>query len=201
MLVRGIALMVLLTVPLAMICWFRSEDLIVFVFKRGHFSADDVEVTAGVLRCYAAGMLFMGMREIFNRVFLAQQKAKSILGFGVLASVLNVLSSLVFTHYLGLKGIALGTAFGALVYVLLQLSLLARSDRDFLSRQVLWFAGVAILSGGVMALPLSVHWLAELGIWEKVAIAFDFSVAIVAYAVTALSLLLLMRWRSELRLW
>jgi putative peptidoglycan lipid II flippase len=200
-LVRGIALMVLLTVPLAMICWLRSDDLIVFVFKRGQFSIDDVAVTADALRCYAAGMLFMGMREIFNRVFLAQQKAKYVLGFGVLASMLNVLSSLVFMQYLGLKGIALGTAFGALVYVLLQLCLLARADRDFLSRQVLWFVGVAVLSGAVMALPLSVHWLAGLGLWEKFSIAFDFSVAILVYAVAALSLLLLMRRRSELRLW
>ena len=157
LLTRGLGGMIILTMPLAIFCAFRSEALISLVFQRGAFSIQDTEVTACVLRYYAIGMLFASAREVFNRVFLASQRVKSILAFGVISAGVNVLTSLYFMNQIGLAGIALGTACGAIVYVSLQIFTLLRTSRHILSWWPLAYLGLSLVAGYAMVQALNFY--------------------------------------------
>lgn len=170
LLTRGLGGMIILTMPLAIFCAFRSEDLIALIFQRGAFSVQDTEVTARVLRYYAIGMLFASGREVFNRVFLANQRVKSILAFGVIAATVNVLTSLYFINQIGLAGIALGTACGAIAYVSLQIATLLITSRHILSWWPLAYLGMSLIAG--YALVQVLNYLPPITVWGKESLGF-----------------------------
>lgn len=149
---QGLALVIILTVPLIVISFYRSEALISLVFRRGQFSAQDAVVTAQVLQYYVVGMLFIGVREVLNRVFLARQQVKFLLVFGLISAVVNVLSSLFFMKYLGLAGIALGTSCGAVAYVLLQAITIYSKTRWIMSKGPVAFFSLSIIGSFVMVM-------------------------------------------------
>lgn len=159
-LTRAFVLMLFFTVPLSLFCLIKSEEIIAIVFGRGDFGNDDIVRTAGALRFYAAGMIFIGAREIFNRVFLADQRALALFFLGLVAAVMNVSASLFFIPMFGLSGIALGTSCGALVYVTLQVGLMVIRYRNILSPLLLLSVGMAAVSGAAMT------WSLQTGLLE-----------------------------------
>ena len=152
---RGLSGVIILTTPLVILCSIKSEGLVTLVFQRGQFSVQDMETTALVLRYYAIGILFVGVREVLNRVFLANQQVKTILSFGVIAAIINVATSLYFMSRIGLPGIALGTACSAISYVALQVSTLVLYSRQLLSWQPLVYLGISLAAGTVMIFSMN----------------------------------------------
>jgi len=127
---KSVSSVVVFTAPITIICLVKSDFVVGSVFQRGEFLADDVISTANVLRMYCIGMILLAIREILNRAFLADQKTGKILVCGLTSAVANVSTSIYFAKQMGLPGIALGTSFGLLCYVAMQLILMWRSGRS-----------------------------------------------------------------------
>jgi putative peptidoglycan lipid II flippase len=159
---RAFVLMLFFTTPLALFCLVRSAEIIKIVFGHGDFGTDDIAETAKALRFYAVGMVFIGAREIFNRVFLADQRALALFVFGFIAAMINVAASIFFIPTLGLAGIALGTSCGAASYVILQTLFLLVRHRQIISPLLAVAVGLSAISG------LTMVWSIEFGIFDKV---------------------------------
>lgn len=105
-----IRLILITTVPLAvLICW-GSEPLVRIFFQRGSFTEDDTMKVALVQTAFALQIPFYVLTIMFVRL-ISSLGRNSYLLFSTLTSViLNIVLNYVFLMYFGLPGIALSTA-------------------------------------------------------------------------------------------
>jgi putative peptidoglycan lipid II flippase len=107
-------LILLITIPVAIILIALSRPLISLMFERGAFSASDVTAVASVQRLYLLQLPFYALSILFVRLISAM-KANHILLWGtVITFVLNITLDYVLMKWLGVPGIALATS---LVYM------------------------------------------------------------------------------------
>jgi putative peptidoglycan lipid II flippase len=103
----GLRLMLLLTIPAALLGVFLAESITRLVYEHGRFNAADTVQTAQALRAYVLGLPFYGGMHILTRSFYAIQDTMTPALVGIGSLVLNVLCDLLFMHLFGHWGIAL----------------------------------------------------------------------------------------------
>jgi len=146
----GMGLVLVLTTPLLILSITLNRELIELIFQRGAFSAQDAAVTAEILKFYAIGMLFVAMREVFNRLFYSDQRTIPPLVIGAISAVINVFASLYLMQFIGVAGIAAGTSIGAAAYVIMQIAYIIRWDKNLISTDILVVGLLVILASAGM---------------------------------------------------
>lgn len=73
---RGVQSIALVILPITGLAIVLGEAAIRLVFEHGQFTADDTRQTATVLTIVALSMLAYGTRDLFTRVFYAQNKSR-----------------------------------------------------------------------------------------------------------------------------
>lgn len=121
----GLRLVLLLTIPAALLGVFLAAPITRLVYEHGRFNAADTIQTTQALRAYVLGLPFYGSMHILTRSFYAIQDTMTPALVGLGALVLNVLCDLLFMHLFGHWGIALARTGALLVtavtlYVLFQ---------------------------------------------------------------------------------
>ncbi|MGQ4808699.1 putative lipid II flippase MurJ [Candidatus Entotheonellaceae bacterium PAL068K] len=123
--VSALRLVLLLTIPVALMGALLAEPLARLVYEYGHFRAADTLRTAQALRAYLLGLPFYGTVHLLNRSFYALQDTMTpaLVGLGALG--LNVLGDLIFMQLFSHWGIALARTVAMLatavaLYVLFQ---------------------------------------------------------------------------------
>ncbi|MDP1713549.1 MAG: murein biosynthesis integral membrane protein MurJ [Anaerolineales bacterium] len=91
---RGILLM---AIPASVGLILLREPLVAFLFQRGKFDEQDVQLTAWALLWYAAGIVGHSVMEILTRAFYAQHDTKTPVIIGTIAMGLNVVLSIAFS--------------------------------------------------------------------------------------------------------
>ena len=93
---RGILLM---AIPASAGLILLREPLVSFLFQRGKFDNQDVQLTAWALLWYAAGIVGHSVMEILTRAFYAQHDTKTPVIIGSIAMGLNVVFSITFSKF------------------------------------------------------------------------------------------------------
>jgi putative peptidoglycan lipid II flippase len=114
----GILLIVGATLPPTVVSVMMREDVVSLVYGRGALSADDIAATASAYALFALGIVFIAVREIFNRLFFSHQRMVVPLVIGAVASVVNFFVSRWLGEIMGPAGIALGASAAGAVYLL-----------------------------------------------------------------------------------
>ena len=73
------------------------EPIISFLYQRGEFDEQDVQLVAWALLWYAAGLVGHSLMEVLTRAFFAQQDTKTPVLIGTIAMLLNVVFSFWFS--------------------------------------------------------------------------------------------------------
>jgi putative peptidoglycan lipid II flippase len=98
---RGVLLLALpATVGLIML----REPLISFLYQRGAFDEQDVQLAAWALLWYAAGLVGHSVMEVLTRAFYAQHDTKTPVVIGGIAMTLNVILSFTFARLFSQAG-------------------------------------------------------------------------------------------------
>ncbi|MBI3161562.1 MAG: murein biosynthesis integral membrane protein MurJ, partial [Chloroflexi bacterium] len=90
--------MLLMAIPASVGLILLREPLVAFLFQRGKFDEQDVQLTAWALLWYAAGMVGHSIMEILTRAFYAQHDTKTPVIIGAIAMGLNVVFSILFSR-------------------------------------------------------------------------------------------------------
>src|SRR5207244_1676853 len=107
---------------------------------------------AAIFQFYVYGILFIAVREIFNRLLFSFHKTSIPLYIGLLAAIVNIAASVALTKIMGPPGIAAGAAAGAIFYVVCQLGYTLAWKRALLGGDALrWLAVVALASAAMAA--------------------------------------------------
>lgn len=107
---ESINIITLLTVPILIFVLFFSEEIVTSLFAYGKFDENAVKMTATALTCYAFGMLFMGYRDLLNKIFYSIHNTKVPMLNSIFATVLNIILNLLLVKSLKHNGLALASS-------------------------------------------------------------------------------------------
>ena len=125
------------------------------LFQTGRFDTDDTALVGGVLAAYGAGLLGQATAKLFASGFYALRDTRTPVGIGILSLVVSGLASWLLMRRLGPAGIALGSAAGATLNMLLQLRGLDGRIGRVLSATD-WRAMALVVSAALVATALGV---------------------------------------------
>ena len=116
---RSLEYCLLLALPAAIALLVMPLTLITVLFERGAFDATDSLISSGVLRAYAIGLPSYIAIKVFSTAHWAREDTKTPVRISVIATLLNIVLSIALVQFIGVAGIALGTAItGWLQFVL-----------------------------------------------------------------------------------
>lgn len=117
----ALAAMVYILVPISLVTIFCADEIVRIIYFRGDFSAEAVRLTALALVGYAISFAFVGVRDILTKSMYAYQDTRSPMINSSAGILLNIVTSVILSRYIGILGIALGTSISAAVSMLLNM--------------------------------------------------------------------------------
>lgn len=145
----GLAGVVLLSAPAAVVMAWAAEPITRLVFQRGAFDAQATQTTAHALMYYAWGLVPQGMIVYFNRVFYAARDTRTPMFAGLISVVFHVVACVLAVRWLGYVGIAAGTTLYGVIYAAM-LGLGLRRAVPLEPGAILFTLGRFIIAAGIM---------------------------------------------------
>ena len=106
---RALEMCLLLALPAAIALAIIPNQLIGTLFERGAFDAADTTTTATVLMAYALGLPAYIAIKVFSTAHWARQDTLIPVKISIIATITNIILSLILIQFIGVAGIALGT--------------------------------------------------------------------------------------------
>ncbi|MBW4646795.1 MAG: murein biosynthesis integral membrane protein MurJ [Goleter apudmare HA4340-LM2] len=119
----------IITVPLALLFIFFSEQIIALLFQRGSFTVDDTKVVANIQLYFAFQIPFYVANILVVRLISAMQLNQILMQVSGVNLIINVVLNYVFMQLMGISGIALSTScvyIFCFVYMLINANLRLR---------------------------------------------------------------------------
>lgn len=134
----SLKILILASIPLAIIFMTLSEPLVRLFYQRGEFSLQDTISTARILIFYAPAVIGMSLLILLNRIFYAVNSVITPVIIGIVGLASNAVLSILFARFLGSAGIALGTTISVslvTLFALVKLNLIYKifSFKDIVS--------------------------------------------------------------------
>lgn len=139
----------LILLPCAMGLIILRVPIISILFMHGKFDERAVNMTAVALFYLVLGMVFWGVRDVFNRAFYAIQDTKTPMINGVIGVGANIILSIVLVKTMGIGGLTLATSISALFCCLLLIKDLRKKIGSINGMEML-ATGLKILSSAVV---------------------------------------------------
>ncbi len=121
----GVLTVAFATAPLMVLSFQLRHDVVAIVYGHGALLPAGLAATASAFAYFSAGIVFIAVREVFNRMFFSYNRMTTPLAIGVVATLANLGSTILLVRSMGTSGIALGASIGAAVYTIGQLLVIA----------------------------------------------------------------------------
>lgn len=191
---RAMEYCLLLALPAAVALAVMPLTLITVLFERGAFEASDSMITANVLSAYAIGLPAYIAIKVFSTAHWAREDTKTPVRISIIATLLNILLSIVLIQFIGVVGIALSTGLTAWLQFYLHLRALkdhesAKFDAKFMRNMPKIILSSCIMGGAVFILSALLRGFTFDGS-DVVQFAALFAIVIVCMAVYGASILI-----------
>lgn len=103
----------LIIVPAAVGMIILRVNIITILFKHGAFDERAVQMTATALFYLLFGIIFWGIRDVFNRAFYAIQDTKTPMINGAIGVTANMILCVILVKTMGIGGLTLATSISA----------------------------------------------------------------------------------------
>lgn len=110
-----IRLMIILLLPIVVLSMSLSKEIISLVYMRGNFSQQSVDIVAQLFFLLSPQILFISLQAIMAKLFHSMENTRIPLYSTFLGVILNIILSLILSHFIGLNGIALATSIAMIV--------------------------------------------------------------------------------------
>ncbi|GGB24179.1 putative lipid II flippase MurJ [Puia dinghuensis] len=126
LLARALGYITLIYLPLSLLSFLFSREIVELIFKRGAFDNAAVKLTATPLAYYSIGMVFFSLETILVIFYFANSNTRTPIFWGVVTVIENILLCYIFTSTIGYAGIALALTLSKGTKVIALLSQLKR---------------------------------------------------------------------------
>ncbi|MBO1579766.1 murein biosynthesis integral membrane protein MurJ [Bacillus sp. XF8] len=125
---RVVNMTCIIIVPVTLIIVSLKEPIISILFERGQFKHEDTVKTAEILFFYSPAMIFITLREVYNRAFYSLYDTKTPMMISIFGVIINIGLKLLLLKYLSLAGIALATSISVVLVTILQMFYLKKKE-------------------------------------------------------------------------
>lgn len=153
---RALESVFILSLPAATALMIIAEPIIRTLFHYGAFTDIDAEKTSFVLTCYALGLPAYIAARVFQSACFARLDTKTPVKIAIICALFNIAFALTLSRYIGVAGIALGTAIvgwiqiAMLYYVMRGLGRLD-FDQRLIKNTAKIILSCVIMGGGIYA--------------------------------------------------
>lgn len=116
---QGINLVLLITIPATVGMIVLARPIIEVAFQRGEFDATATLMTSQALIFYSAGLVFMALRLLADRVYYSLQDTKTPMINAGISVGFNIVFNLILIRFMGHAGLALGTSIATTLATIL----------------------------------------------------------------------------------
>jgi len=106
----GIRATILVIVPCCVIYLTLNKPIIAFLLQHGFFKAGDTELLSDVLFFFALGLIPYSVDMLLTKTFYSLQDTRTPMIINCFVVTINIVANLIFFHFMGVKGLALGFA-------------------------------------------------------------------------------------------
>ncbi len=160
----GVRMVTLLGLPAMLGLMVLAKPMLMVLFMRGEFSAEDVHQASMSLTAYASGLLNFMLIKILAPGYYSRQDTKTPMKYGIVAMISNMVFNAIFAWFYGYVGLAIATALSAFINMALLYRGLHIQGVYRVSRQTVWFIARLIIAGAIMASV--VYWrLEDMSVW------------------------------------
>lgn len=145
-----------LTVPAAILILMLRAQIVRVVLGSGAFNWEATIATANTLAFFALGLLAQALIPLFARAFYALSDTKTPFVAGLIAELFSIIAALLLMKPLGVAGLALASAIGATINIILLVILIREKTRDIEMGRFLITAFKVSVAGGIMAIIIQV---------------------------------------------
>lgn len=110
-----IGVVALVVLPLSVLIFFFSEEIIQILFGRGAFQKETVLFVSKALKVYAIGIVGASFRDVFNKIFYSMQNTVIPMWNGVICVVINIGMNFFLIAKWGYLGLAFATTFSTII--------------------------------------------------------------------------------------
>ena len=198
---RALELSTLLTLPAAVALMTIPHPIIHTVFEHGAFTNDDTLAVAPTLLAYAIGLPAFSLAKVFQPGFYAREDTRTPMRFAIVSVVVNLVGTLVFSHWLAHVGIALATSLAAWANTaLLIFTLMRRSQFTIDQRSRERLPRIVASALGMGALLLWGGWMLRLNFTDHAGFLASGSALLVLVSGGIVSYFLLTHLTGAMRL-
>ena len=129
MLVRAVAVIAFITVPVSFFSFAFGKNIIVLVYKSKRFSDTSVALTLSAFRFHAAGLFFIALNRIIAPAFYAQSDTKSPTAAGIAGFAVNIALAALLIQPLKGAGIALALTLASAANTVVLFLFLTKTDK------------------------------------------------------------------------
>lgn len=105
--------------PIMIIIFFSSIDIVEIVYGHGNFTSDAVSQCALGLRMYGFCLLPVCLKSVLSRAYYGLNDTKKPMIFGVFEVILNIVLSVALYKSLGIAGVVGSTAVASIVFIII----------------------------------------------------------------------------------
>lgn len=106
---RSMEICIIMGFPAAVALLVIPEPIVKLLFERGEFTASDTKITSYVLTGYAIGMPAYVCSKVLSSAYWAVQDTITPVKISIIATVYNIILSLILINFIGVAGIAVAT--------------------------------------------------------------------------------------------
>ena len=148
----GLRMMLMLNVPATLGLLVLATPIVRLIFERGRFTPADTAATAAALVCYSPGLMGYSAVKLMSPSYYALGNSRVPVIASAASIAFNITLSFVLVRSLGHRGLALGTAAGALLNASVLLVMLRMRLGGLDGRRLLTAAAKISLASIAMAL-------------------------------------------------
>lgn len=116
---EGIVKSLIIMIPIIIIIFTLSRDIVTLFFGNEKFLEADIIVTTNVLKGYLVGLIFWAIKDILNRAYYSLKETRISMKNGVVAVGINIVMSLILIKPFGIVGLAIATSLSSITSVIL----------------------------------------------------------------------------------
>lgn len=109
----------MIMIPVSFGLMILRVHVIDILFKHGKFNVYSVEMTSIALLFLSIGMIFYGIRDVFNVSFYSIKDTKTPMTNSILGIIVNIIISILLVKYIGIAGLAIGSSSSAILCAIL----------------------------------------------------------------------------------
>jgi putative peptidoglycan lipid II flippase len=202
-LIQALDIIALITIPITFFSLAEGENLIRLLFQNRSFDESSVSLTLAAFTFHIPGLYFIALNRVLAPAFYAQSDTKSPALAGIISFAVNIVLAAVLVRPFRGAGIAFALSFASAVNTVLLLVFLRRNANVVLGSQEFGAVLIYILKLSIISVlaVIPLRFLSPVlhsffaGKGRLVSFGAPFAINVIAYAVTGLAMLGLLRDR------